>query len=69
MHVIEYYFKVIWNLICNISNNGIYDQWIFYSLMFIPFYIITLLILISLNKLMVTYDLKYINVAQISILN
>jgi len=26
MHLIEYYFKIIWNLICNISNNDIYDQ-------------------------------------------
>jgi hypothetical protein len=26
MHVIEYYFNEIWNLVYNISNNGIYDQ-------------------------------------------
>jgi len=41
MHLIEYYFNVIWNLVYNISNNGIYDQCISDSLMFIPFYIIT----------------------------
>jgi hypothetical protein len=26
MHVIEYHFNVIWNLVYSISNNAIYDQ-------------------------------------------
>jgi hypothetical protein len=65
MHVIEYYFKIIWNLIYDISNNGIYDQCIFDSLMFICFYIIKYLFFIKkttckffLNKWMATYVLK-----------
>jgi hypothetical protein len=37
MHVIEYYFNVKLDLVYNISNNAIYDQYFFDNLMSHPF--------------------------------